>query len=283
MRDLTENVLVLNPDELGQDPTTGMDLAVQLGISHLEIRSAYGRNAILLDDPEVKKIRCEADCRGLSIAALASPLFKWCLEDATPGRVDTFGFPARIDRQSRPRYIVRAIEIAALLGTSRVRIFSNLRVEPGLTEPLISDPMLPAALWWAGQCGVQLLVENEPVCTAARATTLVKLLETFASDGLGLWLDVANLHEVGEANPDLISQLTHHVGYVHIKDFRLTPSGREFCPAGTGDVPYKDALAAIQQVNSALPYALETHVRDIPAAAITEGARYLRTVVKGRW
>ncbi|MFD0394198.1 hypothetical protein ACFQ3Z_25045 [Streptomyces nogalater] len=99
MNRMPTNTLVLNPDELGPDLVLGMDLAMKLGIGHLEIRSAEGANAVTLPADRLRHIRALADERGLKVAALASPLWKWCRPEATPGESTPSVSPPR----SRPR------------------------------------------------------------------------------------------------------------------------------------------------------------------------------------
>ncbi|WP_280361295.1 sugar phosphate isomerase/epimerase family protein [Nocardia wallacei] len=276
-------VVVLNPDELGPDPSVGMDLAVQLGIDRLEIRTAEGANAITLPPERIRRIRALADERGLRVAALASPLWKWCRPDATPGRVDSFGFPTRVPHADRLAWVERAIEAATLLGAPIVRIFSHLRVEAHATEQLGGDPLLPAALRMAAQAGRTLLLENEPVCTVAHAEPLLEVLDRYHEQGLGLWLDIANLHEVGQTTPETVQALAPYVGYVHVKDYRFdADGGKVFCPAGTGVVPYGEVLPMLRGAGDRLPYALETHVRDRRAEALATGTAFLRAAVPGR-
>ncbi|MBX6391269.1 MAG: sugar phosphate isomerase/epimerase [Frankia sp.] len=276
------STLVLNPDELGPDPAAGMDLAVKLGIGHLEIRSAEGANAVTLPADRLRHIRALADERGLAVAALASPLWKWCRPEATPGRVDTFGFPTQVPPEDRLAWIERAIEAARILGAPVVRVFSHLRVEEELTEQFAGDPLLAKALELANTAGVRLLLENEPVCTVAHAEPLLEVLDRYHGQGLGLWLDVANLHEVGQATGEVVRAMAPYVGYVHVKDYRPADGGgRVFCPAGEGVVPYGEVLPLLHAARPALPYALETHVRDTPADALTAGAAFLRSAVPG--
>jgi sugar phosphate isomerase/epimerase len=275
-------VLVLNPDELGPDPLPGMDLATTLGIRHLEIRSAFGANAVMLPDERLRYIREVADERGLVVAALASPLWKWCRPEARPGRVDTFGFPTQVAPEDRWGWIQRAIQAARILGAGIVRVFSHLRVAPELTERFAGDPLLVKALDAANAEGVRVLLENEPVCTVAHAEPLLEVLDRYHGQGLGLWLDVANLHEVGQASTEMMKALAPYVGYLHVKDYRPSnEGGRVFCPAGTGIVPYREVLPLLHASRPALPYALETHVRDTPTAALTTGAAFLRAVLPG--
>ncbi|MEV4383561.1 sugar phosphate isomerase/epimerase family protein [Streptosporangium sp. NPDC049644] len=276
------STLVLNPDELGPDPTLGMDLAVKLGIGHLEIRSVESANAVTLPKERLEHIRSLADERGLKVAALASPLWKWCRPEARPGRVDTFGFPTQVAPEHRLGWVERAIKAAAILGAPTVRIFSHLRVEPELTEQFVSDPLLPQALEVANRSGVRLLLENEPVCTVAHAEPLLEVLRRYHGQGLGLWLDVANLHEVGQATGEVVEYLAPYVGYVHVKDYDSNADGsRTFCPAGEGCVPYDEVLPLLHAACPTLPYALETHVRDSPADALRAGAAFLRSMVPG--
>ncbi|MGH3719433.1 MAG: sugar phosphate isomerase/epimerase family protein [Pseudonocardiaceae bacterium] len=268
--------VVLNPDELGPDPIVGMDLAVALGIGAVEIRTAWGHNALHLDDARVREIRRQAEVRGLEVAALASPLWKWCRPEATPGRVDSFGFPTRVPIGERERWVRRAIEVARLLDTGRVRVFSHLRVEPELTEDFTADPLLVRALALAGDAGVRLLLENEPVCTTASTRVVAAVLAEHAPAGLGWWLDVANLHELGEDTVTAVTELAAYIDYVHVKDYQ-PGEGRDkrFCPAGTGVVPYRRVLPILAAQAPAAPWALETHVRDTPRQALTDGARFL--------
>jgi sugar phosphate isomerase/epimerase len=278
---LENSWLVLNPDELGPDPVAGMDLAVDLKIEDLEIRSAYGQNALLLTDEALRRIRGLAEDRGLAVAALASPLWKWCPPSARPGRVDTFGFPTRVPARERLSWVERAFEVAHILGAPIIRVFSHLRVEPELTETFADDPLLVKALSMAERAGVRLLLENEPVCTVAHAGPLLEVLHRHRERALGLWLDIANLHEVGQATPEIITELAPFAGYVHVKDYRPDSDGRAFCSAGTGTVPYLDVLPLLAQGRPSLPYALETHVRDVPADAISAGAAFLRETLPG--
>lgn len=274
--------LVLNPDELGPDPVLGMDLAVKLGIGQLEIRSAEGTNALMLPDYRLEHIRALADERGLKLAALASPLWKWCRPAARPGLVDTFGFPTQVPPEERLSWVERAIEAAVILGAPIVRVFSHVRVEPELTEQFAGDPLLAKALEAANRAGMRLLLENEPVCTVAHAEPLLEVLGRYHGQGLGLWLDVANLHEVGQATPETVRALAPYVGYVHVKDYHPDAGGgRAFCPAGTGCVPYAEVLPLLHAACPVVPYALETHVRDTPADALTAGVAFLRATVPG--
>lgn len=275
--------LVLNPDDLGQEPSAGMDLAVHLGISQLEVRTAWGQNALTLKDDRLRELREMAEARGLEVAALASPLWKWCRLGATPGQVDSFHFPTKVDPALRSLCVERALRVAELLGTGRVRVFSGLRVEGDLTEHLDGDPLLTQALEMAEQRGVRLLLENEPACTVSTQARLLEVLKRHGHQGLGLWLDLANLHEVGDGSPAAVRALAPYAEYVHIKDYRAPTGGegRTYVPAGTGEVPYTELLPELATARPGLPYALETRVQDKLAAALTEGSAYLRRELSG--
>jgi sugar phosphate isomerase/epimerase len=274
---VTGPAIVLNPDELGLDPVVGMDLAVELGVRELEIRTAWGRNALLLEDNQLRRIRGYAEDRGLAVAALASPLWKWCRPEATPAQVDSFGFPTRVPVEGRERWVRRAVEAAALLGTERVRVFSHLRVGADLTEDFGGDPLLVWALNLARDCGVQLLLENEPVCTTACTRAVAAVLAEHRAAGLGLWLDVANLHEQGEDTIASVLELAGYIEYVHVKDYLPGSGGRKrFTAAGRGVVPYARVLPILAQRAPGAPWALETHVADTPRQALAKGAAFLR-------
>ncbi|MFB7645716.1 sugar phosphate isomerase/epimerase family protein [Streptomyces sp. NPDC056084] len=274
-----QGFIVLNPDELGQDPAVGMDLALALGVGHLEIRTAYGSNALVLDDDRLREIRRLADDRGLRVAALASPLWKWCRTEATPGKVDSFGFSTQVPVPERERWVDRALAVAAILGTGRVRVFSHLTVGEH-TETFLDDPLLPYALKAAERAGVRLLLENEPVCTLSQPAPLLEVLREHT--GLGLWLDLGNLYEVGHGTAEAVEALAPYAEYVHIKDYVPREDRmKQFVPAGSGDVPFAELLPVLHRIRPGLPYALETHVRDRPGDALTRGAAFLRGTVPG--
>lgn len=272
--------IVLNPDELGQDPAVGMDLALALGVGHLEIRTAYDANALVLDDDRLRQLRHLADERGLQVAALASPLWKWCRPEAVPGRVDSFGFPTQVPAEDRERWVDRALTVADILGTDRVRVFSHLSVGDDLTETFVDDPLLTYALKHAKRAGVRLLLENEPVCTVAEPAPLLDVLREHAD--LGLWLDVGNLYEVGHGTAEALEALAQYAEYVHIKDYVPRGDGmKHFVAAGAGAVPYGELLPVLHRVRPELPYALETHVRESPGDALTRGTAFLRSSFPG--
>ncbi|MFG3429530.1 sugar phosphate isomerase/epimerase family protein [Streptomyces californicus] len=271
--------VALNPDELGQDPAVGMDLAHALGVRHLEIRTAYDSNALVLTDAQLGEIRRLADERGLRVAALASPLWKWCRPEATPGKVDSFGFPTQVPAEDREQWVDRALAVAGILGTDRVRVFSHLAVGEQ-TESFLNDPLLTYALQAAERAGVRLLLENEPVCTVAEPAPLLDVLREHA--GLGLWLDLGNLYEVGHGTAKAVEELAPYVEYVHIKDFVPQDDGmKAFVAAGAGAVPYGELLPVLHRLREGLPYALETHVRRNPGEALMRGAAFLRRTVPG--
>lgn len=258
-----------------------MDLAVRLGIEQLEIRSAYGRNALLLPDERLEQLRVLASERGLKVAALASPLWKWCRSDARPGRVDSFGFPVRVAAGDRQGWVERAVAVAGILRAPVIRVFSHL-LAGELTESFIGDPLLVRALQAANRAGARLLLENEPSCTVANAGALLDVMDRYHELGLGLWLDVANLHDLGLATPEVVRSLTPYVGYVHVKDYLAgDDGGRVFCAAGAGCVPYREVLPLLHAACPVLPCGLETHMRRAAAAAVAAGAAYLRASLPG--
>jgi hypothetical protein len=67
----------------GAPPVHGA-VPIKLGIGHLEIRSAESANAVMLPADRLRHIRALADECGLTVAALASPLWKWCRSEMTP-------------------------------------------------------------------------------------------------------------------------------------------------------------------------------------------------------
>ncbi|MGH3624177.1 MAG: hypothetical protein ACRDQ5_20700 [Sciscionella sp.] len=88
------------------------------------------------------------------------------------------------------------------------------------------------------------------------------------------------MFEVGDASVDTVMALTSFIRYVHVKDYLGGAPAKTFVAAGSGLVPYGELLPLVSQHSVPGWFTLETHVRDKPAAAITAGVQYLRSVLE---
>ena len=104
-----------------------LDWAVRNGFKHVEVRMVDGANVSNLSDADVDRARGEIERRGLSVSAIASPLFKCALDPSRPvDSGDLFGNKEE-DLATHMKKLPRAIAIAKKLGTRYIRIFSFWR------------------------------------------------------------------------------------------------------------------------------------------------------------
>ena len=86
-------------------------------------------HVMVMSDEVLTEARQQAEARGLFISAIASPVFKCALSPERPLQSgDTFGQQEE-DVAAHFTKLERALDIASLLGTSRIRIFSFWREE----------------------------------------------------------------------------------------------------------------------------------------------------------
>ena len=74
-------------DEFSQDFEQVCRTAVDLGVPELEIRTAWGKNILAMDDVEVRRLKQTADRHRRKIVCVASPVYKCVLPDG--GAIDT--------------------------------------------------------------------------------------------------------------------------------------------------------------------------------------------------
>ncbi|MBO9609545.1 MAG: sugar phosphate isomerase/epimerase [Paenibacillaceae bacterium] len=230
-------------------------------LHHVEIRMVDGRNVIALTDDEAREVRRRVEAHGLYVAAIASPVFKCPLD---PNRAvaggDTFGQSADEDVARHFELLERAIEIARLLGTTRIRIFSFWREEqPEQYEAEIAAHLKRAADI-AQERGCLLLLENEPSCNGGHAAEVGRLAERVDSAALRVLWDPGNEAYTGRtAFPDGYEAVKRVLAHVHLKDAIHGPDGAKCVPIGEGTVDFPGQLAALERNGYDGLYSIETH------------------------
>ncbi|WP_309118200.1 sugar phosphate isomerase/epimerase family protein [Paenibacillus sp.] len=248
-------------DEVSDRLEEALDWATEQGLAHVEIRVVNGRNAANLTDEEASAIRREVEARGLFVSALASPLFKCALDPGRPVAAgDTFG-NAEEDVEAHFEKLNRVIEIAKLLGTKRIRIFSFWREEhpERHTEEIVSHLRRAAGI--AGEAGVELLLENEPSCNGGVAVEVAALVRSVDSPALrALWDPGNEAYARREAYPAGYESVKDCLSHVHLKDAYVGSEGTSRCvPLGSGDVRVVAQLRALAADGYDGLFTIETH------------------------
>jgi L-ribulose-5-phosphate 3-epimerase len=248
-------------DEVSENFTEALDWIREQGLRHVEIRVVNGKNAVELGDEEIRIVRDEVQARGLFVSALASPLFKCALNPARPvASGDTFG-QKEAGIEEHFAMLERAIAIAKLLGTRRIRIFSFWRErEPAYYFGEIVRLLKRAAVI-AEREDVLLLLENEPSCNAGFADeTAACILAVNSPFVRGLW-DPGNEEYGGrQAFPSGYGQMKDVLSHVHLKDACRTEDGKSRCvPLGSGRVAVIEQLKALLVDGYDGLFTIETH------------------------
>ncbi len=276
--------LVINPDELGQDPNPGLDLACELGLDRVEVRSAYDRNILTMSEAQVSAFREAIMSRRLQVAAIAAPLWKWGPYDGSAGPVDSFGFPTELSESEKQAALDRALTIAKHLEAPIVRVFSGLRSKPLAPGALEEDRLFLSALRSFAEAGIVLALENEPVCKVATSEELLAVAGSDKLKPLSFWFDIGNYCVVNGPQLDASTVLAPRIRYVQVKDFTRSGNGEcAFCAVGKGEVPISQFLDTILPASPDPCVCVETDVQDNRRDAIAQSIAYLRShAVKGR-
>ncbi|MHA6484904.1 sugar phosphate isomerase/epimerase family protein [Paenibacillus sp. strain BS8-2] len=248
-------------DEVSEHYEQALDWAAEQGLTHIEARVVNGKNVASLSDEQAIEARQQAEDRGLFISAVASPLFKCALDlSRTVAGGDTFG-QAEESVEEHFVKLERVIEIAKLMGTTNIRIFSFWReLDPALhTEEIVSH--LKQAAYIAELAGVRLLLENEPSCNGGFADEVAAIVSKVHSPALKALWDPGNEAYGGrEAFPAGYEAIKGGLGHVHLKDAYIGADGHSRCvPLGSGSVPVIEQLEALLKDGYDGLFTIETH------------------------
>jgi sugar phosphate isomerase/epimerase len=222
----------------------------ELRIPGLELRMVWGKNVLELDDEEARKVAELCASMGVRVNAIGSPIGKSPINGAM---------------EEEFRKLDRILRTGEIVGTRRIRVFSYYPPDTSTNahydqyvEPAVER--LTQLAERAAAYGYQLMLENEKEIvgdTVARCTRIMQLLNH--SNVCFVW-DPANFVQVGE---ERVTErgwplLGQYVGYVHIKDARL--SDGSVCAAGEGDGQVPELLTRLREAGYQGVLALEPHL-----------------------
>ncbi len=237
-------------DEIAVKLHDQLAVMTELGIGCLELRTAWGKNVLDLDDEEARKVATLCADAGVVVSAIGSPLGKSAIEG---------------DMNEERRKLDRIMRTAEITGTQRIRVFSYY--PPDISTNARYDEYVEAAAErlamladLAAAHGYTFLLENEKEIvgdTVARCATILRLLNR---PNVRFAWDPANFVQVGEAQVTERGwpQLGDAIGYVHIKDAYLATG--EVCAAGEGDGQVRELLTKLRDAGYQGVLALEPHL-----------------------
>ena len=207
-------------DEIDADPVAQLDVLGEHDIKFIEFRSIYGVNVLDLDDARHEAFRALLIGRGVGLSAIGSPVGKVPITDP---------FEPHLER------LARALDLAELYGTDRVRVFS-FYMPPGDDPATHRDEVIRRMSTLADRAlrrGVTLVLENERQVYGDTAERVLDVLNAVHMPSLGHAFDPANYLEVGDDVDAAWSLLRGRMVHFHVKDY--SKALKKNVPAGEGD------------------------------------------------
>lgn len=279
---MTNLKITINSDEISPSINRAVEFLKKNKVDYLEIRSIDNKNILDYSLEEIKQVSSILSQNNLKVSAIASPLFKWFIKKPKDDlNFDKFFFNPLLSKAQKKQYIKKAFDIAEILGTTRIRIFSTLLDKNSSFDQFLRDDLFWFALEEAKRRNLFLLLENEPTCLISKKSQLSKFIKKVDSPHLKIWFDVANFYQIGEQvlKKDLLN-LRQKIDYFHLKDF-IWNSDLTYVPLGEGIINYKRIISDISSVfdKKDIFLSLETHVRQQKTNATKKSLVALRRYI----
>lgn len=262
-------------DEVSPHLSDGLRMAVEEGLSKVDVRSIGGINFMSLDESAQRTAANEIRDAGLTVGTLATPLLKW----PAPGQRacdmgDQFGFDTR--GRTTDQLCEDAIRCADLLGTRDLRVFSLLKYDTFSLPDLDRD--YGTLLRLAEQNDLTIHVENEPVCNIHTVADLVAAMRRWQHPRLRALLDIPNTWRHQRPTEADLQDVTPFVSQLHFKDWSETLGRR--AAVGEGDIPFRLLLEPIYAAAESrdITFVAETHMPDEASEATRRSVRTLKAL-----
>jgi sugar phosphate isomerase/epimerase len=237
-------------DEIASDLEEQLVTLNELKIGGLDLRGAWGTNILHMSDEQVRHARQLCDDHGVTVRCVGSPIGKSPLDDPIENELGNLD---------------RIIEIAGMLGTSQIRMFSFYPADTSTNayyDQYVDQTIdrLARLVEKASVAGCVLLHENEKEIVGDTPERCYALLKVLHGPHFRFIWDPANFVQVGVAEQvdRCWDMLSPYIGYVHIKDARLTDG--TVTPAGEGDGQVRKLLDKLQASGYEGVLSLEPHL-----------------------
>jgi sugar phosphate isomerase/epimerase len=233
-------------DEISPDFTEQCRVASGLGLTHVEVRSAWGVNILDLKPEQLTVMKETLAGHGLAVSSIGSPIGKIFIDE---------DFPPHLDRMRH------AAEVAHHFDAPYIRIFSFF-LRPGANPADHRDEVIDrmrALARVAEDADVILLHENEKDIYGDVPSRCLDIVRSVGSPHLRLAWDPANFVQVGvRPYTDGYATLRPHLEYVQIKD-ALAADGT-VVTAGNGDGELALTVRALRHDGFDGFFSLEPHL-----------------------
>jgi sugar phosphate isomerase/epimerase len=258
-------------DEIDPDLQQQLRVLRDLKISYLELRGAWGKNVLQMDDTEVDRVCLLCKEMGVTVSCIGSPVGK---------------SPISAPIEKEVSNLSRMFHIASKVGTRLIRVFSfyppdtssNARYDEYVTE---AAERLARLTGMAEREGFLLLLENEKEIVGDVPERCHAIVSSIESPHLRFLWDPANFVQVGVAGTTeqgwpLLGQYVH---YVHVKDALLADGS--VMPAGEGDGQVRELLSRLRECEYRGFLSVEPHLEGGPDSMGRAVTSIRRLLVEG--
>ncbi|MCZ6678136.1 MAG: sugar phosphate isomerase/epimerase [Candidatus Poribacteria bacterium] len=240
-------------DEVSQDFQTLVNVATELNLDSIEIRSVWDKPPQDLTAQDIDEMKRILDGTALQIIGIASPFFKCDIDNME-------------ERREHLGILKACIKLAKAFDTNLIRTF--VFWDTGKTEErwdeIISAYDEPVRI--AEGEGIMLGMENESSTSLRTAKLTERFIREFDSPNVRAIWDPANeAHAEGGETPypDAYNRLKPLMVHAHLKDAGRNPDTGEMesVPVGDGVVDWQGQLQAFIDDGYEGHLCLETHWR----------------------
>ena len=234
-------------DEIADDVDEQLKVLNDLDIGYLELRSAWGTNVLDLCDDDVARLKDRCEANSISVSCIGSPVGKSQIDRPINGVIDD---------------LKRILDIAEMLGTDRIRVFSFYPETDGAQAARVDESIFRLRMMSevAAERGAVLLLENEGGLVGDTPERCHMIVEGVDSPNLRYVWDTGNYPQAGvEHSVDRgWPLLAAYTECVQVKDTRI--SDGTITVAGDGDGQVRELLQNLRESGYVGFLALEPHL-----------------------
>jgi len=229
-------------DEVSSEVSKQIEAIKRNGLTHIEPRNVDGVNISDLTIEQANCFKAQLDAAGVKVSALGSPI----------GKIDIYD-----DFEPHFEKFKHSVEIAKILGTDKIRLFSFFVKDGKYSE--VRDEVLRRMrimCQYGSEKGIKCCHENEKGIYGDTKDRVLDLLDNV--DGLYSVFDPANYIQCEQAPGEFVEELAPRTEYGHIKDALF--SDGSVVPSGCGDGDIPKMVSALAKQGDNILLTLEPHL-----------------------
>lgn len=252
---MAEFILSAFADEGGKTIDEQIKALKDNNLTHIEPRGINGVNFSDFTEEQTKELKKKLDDNGIGVSALGSPFGKIEITDDFEPHFEKFK---------------RNVELACILGTENIRMFSFFMPDNAEDYAPYRDEVmarLEKFCDYSLRSNIWCCHENEKGIYGDTDDRCLDILKTFEGKIKGVF-DPANFIQCGVKILPAYEKLAPYIEYMHIKDARF--SDGFVVPPGTGDGQLKELLTRFKEKDGKRFLTLEPHLRVFDGLASLE-------------